>query len=590
MIMSPSNSDFPNSEQKDVLDSTARITVVRACPGSGKTRVFVESMRRHLNSWQKKGTGIAALSFTNVAQEQIAKSLGNSLSCPHFVGTLDSFMLRFVVRPFGHLVGLPREGSRLIPAPLDAAMEYPEVQVNSNHQKISLFQIRFLDGTEDAPNLTARDFRGPANIEASYVPKILASKKSLWENRGLITHTDSHYLAASISRHPKFGKAVSQLVARRFPVILVDELQDTGWFLGHALLELLRVPSVSGLVVGDPDQAIYEFGGARPTIFNDVENLEGAVCYTMTKTHRCPKLIAAISSALSDSGSTVSSRDDAEDGRTIFLIHEMTKACLDEKLSAQIAEACQENESLAIIARKDATIRGLIGESTANNFKGVSHAGRRLDHAMHLFCHGQSSIASRMVAKELSWLVLKNESPTNEELRNNDIDIREWKHALYGILQSVCSYYDGEDWNDWLKRVKKTIGDSAVKFNWEENRSELSGRFRASEKGNAKRIAVIASNIDDSICDKAIVKTIHQVKGDEFDCVVLFVPKPHSKNAPCPSEEWWPASSSEERRIAFVAASRAKKTLIMCVHRNTYDALKEKRPKFVALFQQINNI
>jgi len=55
--MSPSNSDFPNSEQKDVLDSTARITVVRACPGSGKTRVFVESMRRHLNSWQKKELG-----------------------------------------------------------------------------------------------------------------------------------------------------------------------------------------------------------------------------------------------------------------------------------------------------------------------------------------------------------------------------------------------------------------------------------------------------------------------------------------------------------------------------------------------------
>jgi DNA helicase-2/ATP-dependent DNA helicase PcrA len=78
MIMSPFNDDFPNSEQKDVLDSAARITVVRACPGSGKTRVFVESMRRHLNSWQKKGAGIAAVSFTNVAQEQIARSLDNT--------------------------------------------------------------------------------------------------------------------------------------------------------------------------------------------------------------------------------------------------------------------------------------------------------------------------------------------------------------------------------------------------------------------------------------------------------------------------------------------------------------------------------
>ena len=225
--MSPSTDDFPNSEQRDVLDSPARITVVRACPGSGKTRVFVESMRRLLNSWSKKGAGVAALSFTNVAQEQIAKSLGSSLSCPHFVGTLDSFMLRFIVRPFGHLVGLPKEGSRLIPAPLDAAMEYPEVQINSNHQKVSLFQIRFLDGTEDNPNFTARDFRGPANIEAPYVRGILVNKRAQWVKSGLITHTDSHYLAASILRHPKYGVAIANLLSRRFPVILVDELQDT---------------------------------------------------------------------------------------------------------------------------------------------------------------------------------------------------------------------------------------------------------------------------------------------------------------------------------------------------------------------------
>ncbi|MCX6668782.1 MAG: UvrD-helicase domain-containing protein [Methanothrix sp.] len=416
----------------------------------------------------------------------------------------------------------------------------------------------------------------------------MANKKAQWAKSGLITHTDSHYLAASILRHPKYGLAIAHQLSRRFPVILVDELQDTGWFLGHALLELLRIPSVSGLVVGDPDQAIYEFGGARPTIFNDVESLQGAVRYTMTKTHRCPKRIAAVSSALSDSGAAVSSRDDAEDGHTILLVHEMTKACADEKFSAQITETFQENETLAIIARREVTIRGLVGESTGNDFKGSSHAGRRLDRAVRLFCNGQSSMASRIVAKELSWLVLKNESPTIEELRDHDIDIHEWRLALYGILQAACFYKDGENWNDWLKRVKKVIRDSAVKFNWEENRGELSGRFRASKEGEAKRTSAIASVTNNSILGKSIVKTIHQVKGNEFDCVVLFVPKPHSRNAPCPSDEWWPATSSEERRIAFVATSRAKKTLILCVHRNTYDALKEKRPKFVALFEKIN--
>lgn len=40
-----------------------------------------------------------------------------------------------------------------------------------------------------------------------------------------------------------------------------------------------------------------------------------------------------------------------------------------------------------------------------------------------------------------------------------------------------------------------------------------------------------ASSKNDSIRDRAIVKIIHQVNSDEFDCVVLFVPKPHSENA-----------------------------------------------------------
>ena len=42
------------SEQVAVLESTARITVVRAGPGSGKTRVFVEVLREALKSWSQR--------------------------------------------------------------------------------------------------------------------------------------------------------------------------------------------------------------------------------------------------------------------------------------------------------------------------------------------------------------------------------------------------------------------------------------------------------------------------------------------------------------------------------------------------------
>src|SRR5687767_7468238 len=108
------------SLQRAVLDAipTRRLTVVRAGPGSGKTRVFVEALRRQLASWQSPRAGVAALSFTNVAHEVIAERLEGAPRAPHFVGTLDAFFLRFVVLPFAKLVGVHPQGARLVPEPV----------------------------------------------------------------------------------------------------------------------------------------------------------------------------------------------------------------------------------------------------------------------------------------------------------------------------------------------------------------------------------------------------------------------------------------------------------------------------------------
>ncbi|NOJ83833.1 UvrD-helicase domain-containing protein [Myxococcus xanthus] len=89
--MSPAPAPEFTPEQKSVLDADDRLVVVQAAPGSGKTRLFVEVLRRHLHGWNLRRGGVAALSFTNVAQQEIASRLGGEPSPPHFVGTLDSF-------------------------------------------------------------------------------------------------------------------------------------------------------------------------------------------------------------------------------------------------------------------------------------------------------------------------------------------------------------------------------------------------------------------------------------------------------------------------------------------------------------------
>ena len=81
-----------NSAQRRAATANGDV-VIRAGPGSGKTRVFVEALRRQLEGWTSMRSGIAALSFTNVAHEVVTERLGGAPPAPHFIGTIDSFLL-----------------------------------------------------------------------------------------------------------------------------------------------------------------------------------------------------------------------------------------------------------------------------------------------------------------------------------------------------------------------------------------------------------------------------------------------------------------------------------------------------------------
>jgi hypothetical protein len=79
---------------------------------------------------------------------------------------------------------------------------------------------------------------------------------------------------------------------------------------------------------------------------------------------------------------------------------------------------------------------------------------------------------------------------------------------------------------------------------------------------------------------KMEIRTIHKVKGAEFETVVFIVPKT-AKNK-CHSIQWRPDDNGgQERRISFVAVSRAKQRIVLCLHSTVYDALKKSRPDFI---------
>ncbi|MFE8599842.1 UvrD-helicase domain-containing protein [Archangium violaceum] len=581
-------------EQQRVLEADDRLVVVQAAPGSGKTRLFVEVLRRHLSGWSLRGNGVAALSFTNVAQQEVADRLGGPPAPPHFVGTLDSFFLRFVVRPFAHLLGASPRGVRLIPAPYDLEARAREVDVAGGgrpEDRASILALTLAGGSEDAPTFTYVDRYGLSqSVGTPQHARLLQEKRREWERTGRITHSDNHYLAAALLRHPVYGSDIARIVGQRFPVILVDELQDTGWFLGRALLTLLENPNVRGLLVGDPDQSIYEFRGASPALFNEALRLPGAKRYSLSRTHRCAERIASVVSALSVSGQTIEARSKGN-GRALLLVHDHAQASevSAELLLAQVRATAPAASSYALLGRATATVQQLNSSLLREGYRGHSRTARQLDLAARRLADGAPAHAARLSELVLTELLLNGgPQPSAAELQEAGISRRAWSLAIGQLVwASHRMERPGETWGDWKHRMREVLSAISLRLGTPLNKRSVGARFKQESLDIEPRPPPAGSKAELSpVTPMLTTSTVHQVKGAEFDCVTLFVPKPKKGGRGCPSTEWWSEwASAEERRIAYVAASRARNTFVLCVHRESYNALRERRPDFLSLFE-----
>lgn len=593
--MNPEPTTELTSEQRAVLEADDRLVVVQAAPGSGKTRLFVEVLRRHLSEWKPRGGGVAALSFTNVAQQEIARRLGGAPAPPHFVGTLDSFFLRFVVRPFAHLLGVSTRGVRLIPAPFDREAQARNVDVSGGGgagARTSILALSIAEGSEDAPTFTYVDAYGrKQSVGPNQQARLLQEKRREWERTGRITHSDNHYLAAALLWHPVHGRNIARILGRRFPIILVDELQDTGWFLGRALLRLLENLNVSGLLVGDPDQSIYEFRGANPALFDEALRLPGAKRYSLSRTHRCAERIASVVSALSVSGQAIEPRGKG-DGRAILLVHEHAQASevAAKLLLSQVAATAPEASSYALLGRATATVEHLNSSMHRQGYRGRLNTVRRLDLAARTLADGAAAAAARHIELVLGELMLEGGPlPSAAELQVAGISRRAWRLCIGQVAWAAHRVErPGETWGAWKLRMREALSEVASTLGRPSIARNLGVRFKKEELDGEPRPPPGAQEAGLSPVPPALTtSTVHHVKGAEFDCVTLFVPKPGKGGRGCPSKEWWSerASAAEEQRIAYVAASRARDTFVLCIHRESYNALHERRPDFLSLFE-----
>lgn len=250
-----------NDAQRAAVTAEARPVLVIAGAGSGKTRVLT-----HRAAWLIHVEGVSpqsvlAVTFTNKAAAEMRGRIESLLPMPVdylWIGTFHGLAHRLLRRhwnearlPQGFQIIDSDDQLRLIKRlirdlELDDGKWVPrEIQYFINAQKDEGLRPQHLDGERDP---TRQQF---ISIYRAY--------QEFCDRGGLVDFGELLLRAHELWRdHPD----VLEHYRRRFRHILVDEFQDTN-AIQYAWLRLLAGSTGVPFVVGDDDQSIYRWRGAR---------------------------------------------------------------------------------------------------------------------------------------------------------------------------------------------------------------------------------------------------------------------------------------------------------------------------------------
>jgi superfamily I DNA/RNA helicase len=259
----------------DYVNSDGRVFLF-ACPGSGKTTTVAYKLSKLTSSWDSnypKFAGVACLSFTNIAKEEIFKKYtefsDSYIKYPHLVSTIDSFINKYITLPFFSLLfpntARPRiiEDGDIINS---AWRRNPEAKKFRNQKNQPLdFSYSPIDIHLEIDGSFTWRGKTPQSVDLNVFYDYAKTVKN-WQikQRGILTINDSSYIALKLlGAVPR----IAELIAQRFPIIIVDEAQDTSE-IQFEILNLIADAGARSLeLIGDPYQGLYEWRDAEPSIF-----------------------------------------------------------------------------------------------------------------------------------------------------------------------------------------------------------------------------------------------------------------------------------------------------------------------------------
>ncbi|APJ02594.1 ATP-dependent helicase [Silvanigrella aquatica] len=287
-----------NEEQKKAVTSSHGALLVLAGAGTGKTKVITSRIAWMIHDGIRPES-IVAVSFTNKAakemQARLCSMIGEKAARKVELSTFHSFALK-ILRQYHNEFNLQKnfsiadenESLNLLRESIKEHNLEEILSLQSAAQKISFYKDNLF---------TNEDFNKQKNVfDGKIISKLFHSYNRRLRLFNLVDFDDIVYLTVlGFKNNPILLKTVQEA----FSFLMVDEYQDTS-FSQFQLICMLSSKSRNVCVVGDDDQSIYSWRGARPSIISDfLKTFPEARKVTLEQNYRCsPNILNAANSVI----------------------------------------------------------------------------------------------------------------------------------------------------------------------------------------------------------------------------------------------------------------------------------------------------
>ena len=612
------NSDYLknlNKAQKEAVIYLDGPLLIVAGAGSGKTKVLTSRIAHIIKEKKAFPNQILAVTFTNKAakemQTRVSKILGSSAIGLSWLGTFHSICAK-LLRKHASAVGL---NSNFTIIDND-----DQIRLIKNICKAENIDIKQL-----APRYVLAIIDKWKN-KGYYPNEVIINYKDIYEKTILpiykiyqqklidLNSCDFGDLILHTVKIFEKNKDIRQIYSKNFKYVLVDEYQDTN-FIQSKWLNLLSEKNKNICCVGDDDQSIYSWRGAEIKNFLEFDQVyENTKVIRLEENYRSTQNILSIASKLISNnqnrvGKTLKTTLDEGDlvklncykngkdeaigvsdeiekinkkfnlnniailVRAIFQTREFEERFLKIGLPYRIIGGTKFYERAEI---KDciAYLRLIYQEKDDLSFERIVNNPKRsigdsTIKSLHEYSKKNSvclEIASRkMIEQNLIKPKTKIGLSSFLDLINkwrNDLNVKNIGHIK--LLQIVL---DESGYSGMLKNKKDLENENRI-----ENIKELLSAMKEFENlENFLEHVSLATSIDqDWDGQKINMMTMHAAKGLEFD--VIFLPGweeglfPHQKSI----EEKGQNGLEEERRLAYVGITRAKKLVNISFSMNRF--------------------